>query len=45
MRKSVRFLLGLEVRELADISPTLTVLAYLRRHERRTGTKEGLRRG
>ena len=42
----VRFLLGDEERALErDRSPTLTVLDYLRRHERRIGTKEGCARG
>jgi xanthine dehydrogenase small subunit len=41
----IRFLLGDEERALAGVSPTLTVLEYLRRHERRTGTKEGCAEG
>jgi xanthine dehydrogenase small subunit len=41
----IRFLLGEEERALAGVSPTLTVLEYLRRHERRTGTKEGCAEG
>ncbi|MBA3519215.1 MAG: xanthine dehydrogenase small subunit [Rhizobiales bacterium] len=45
MAEAIRFLLGEEERALAGISPTLTVLEYLRRHERRTGTKEGCAEG
>ncbi len=41
----IRFLLGNEERTLEGVSPTLTVLEYLRRHERRTGTKEGCAEG
>lgn len=41
----IRFLLGDEERSLDGVSPTLTVLEYLRRHERRTGTKEGCAEG
>jgi len=41
----IRFLLGDEERTLDGVSPTLTVLEYLRRHERRTGTKEGCAEG
>ena len=41
----IRFLLGNEERSLDGVSPTLTVLEYLRRHERRTGTKEGCAEG
>lgn len=41
MRREIRFLRrGREVR-LTDFSPTLTLLDYLRLHERTTGTKEG----
>jgi xanthine dehydrogenase small subunit len=42
---AIRFLLGDEERTLSGVSPTLTVLEYLRRHERRTGTKEGCAEG
>ena len=42
---SIRFLLGQEPRELKDVSPTLTVLEYLRKVERMVGTKEGCAEG
>jgi xanthine dehydrogenase small subunit len=45
MAEAIRFLLGEEERALTGVSPTLTVLEYLRRHERRTGTKEGCAEG
>jgi xanthine dehydrogenase small subunit len=45
MGRPIRFLLDGEVRELADIDPTLTVLNLLRYHLRRTGTKEGCAEG
>jgi len=45
MANAIRFLLGEEERALEGVSPTLTVLEYLRRHERRTGTKEGCAEG
>jgi xanthine dehydrogenase small subunit len=45
MADAIRFLLGEEERTLNEVSPTLTVLEYLRRHERRTGTKEGCAEG
>jgi xanthine dehydrogenase small subunit len=43
--RPIRFLLDGEVRELAGIDPTLTVLNLLRYHLRRTGTKEGCAEG
>jgi xanthine dehydrogenase small subunit len=45
MVERVRFLLGDEAREMAIADPTLTVLNYLRDHERRCGTKEGCAEG
>ncbi len=45
MGDTVRFLLGEEERALSDFAPTLTVLEYLRRHERLVGTKEGCAEG
>ncbi len=44
-RQSIRFLLGSETRVLTDILPTTTVLEYLRKVERMTGTKEGCAEG
>jgi xanthine dehydrogenase small subunit len=43
--RPVRFLLGGERRELSGIDPNMTVLNYLRRVERRVGTKEGCGEG
>ncbi|MEZ5833295.1 MAG: xanthine dehydrogenase small subunit [Dongiaceae bacterium] len=43
--RPVRFLLGDEKRELSGIDPNTTVLNYLRRVERRVGTKEGCGEG
>jgi xanthine dehydrogenase small subunit len=43
--RPVRFLLGAERRELSGIDPNMTVLNYLRRVERRVGTKEGCGEG
>jgi xanthine dehydrogenase small subunit len=45
MSRPIRFLLDGEVRELADVDPTLTVLNLLRYDLRRTGTKEGCAEG
>ena len=45
MRRRLRFLLGHAPRELDEVEPTLTVLEYLRRTERRCGTKEGCAEG
>lgn len=43
--RPVRFLLGDEPRELSGLDPNMTVLSYLRRVERRVGTKEGCGEG
>jgi xanthine dehydrogenase small subunit len=45
MRDELRFLLGDEPRYLRDVSPTLTVLEYLRTVEKLCGTKEGCAEG
>ena len=45
MRDGIRFLLGNRLRELGAVDPTMTVLDYLRRVERRCGTKEGCAEG
>jgi xanthine dehydrogenase small subunit len=45
MANAIRFLLGDQERTLSNVPPTLTVLEYLRRYERRTGTKEGCAEG
>ena len=45
MAGEIRFLLGRSECVIADVSPTLTVLEYLRRHARRMGTKEGCAEG
>ncbi len=45
MRDVIRFLLGNNPRELRDVSPTLTVLEYLRTVEYLSGTKEGCAEG
>ncbi len=41
----IRFLLGNELKTLADVSPTMTVLNYLRMEEKAVGTKEGCAEG
>lgn len=45
MRQAVRFLLGNEPRHLSEVSPTLTVLDYLRTVESLCGTKEACAEG
>jgi xanthine dehydrogenase small subunit len=45
MGRPIRFLLDGEVREIAAVDPTLTVLNLLRYDLRRTGTKEGCAEG
>jgi xanthine dehydrogenase small subunit len=45
MRHQLRFLLGDQPRELAEVDPTMTVLDYLRQVEHRKGTKEGCAEG
>jgi xanthine dehydrogenase small subunit len=45
MRDEARFLLGHEPRHVRDVSPTLTVLEYLRTVEKLCGTKEGCAEG
>ena len=42
---TIRFLLNGQARELGAIDPNMTVLNYLRRVERKTGTKEGCAEG
>ncbi len=44
-RRAVRFLLDGELTTLQGAEPTMTVLTWLREHERRTGTKEGCAEG
>ncbi|MGV8267985.1 2Fe-2S iron-sulfur cluster-binding protein, partial [Pseudomonas aeruginosa] len=41
----IRFLLNLEIRVEERLAPNLTVLDYLRRHLRKSGTKEGCSSG
>ncbi len=45
MNNTVRFVLDGEIIEATDFDPTITVLQYLRRNVRRTGTKEGCAEG
>ncbi len=45
MSNTIRFVLDGEIRELRGISPTVTVLQWLRESERRCGTKEGCAEG
>jgi xanthine dehydrogenase small subunit len=45
MRHSIRFILGNELHERHDLSPTMTVLDFLRDRQRRKGTKEGCAEG
>ncbi len=45
MSDTIRFVMDGEIRELRDVSPTLTVFNWLRESERRCGTKEGCAEG
>ena len=43
--QTIQFLLGTELRQISDCSPTLTLLNYLRLQEKAIGTKEGCAEG
>lgn len=45
VRSEIRFILNGEVVHLGDVTPTLTLLDYLRLHRHLTGTKEGCAEG
>ena len=45
MGDAIRFLLGEDEHEISGVSPTMTVLEWLRGHARRRGTKEGCAEG
>lgn len=45
MRNHVTFVLNGEIQRVGDMAPTTTLLTYLRRHKRLTGTKEGCAEG